>query len=52
MRWCVRQSIKGGRVCSFNQYCKSKICDDIKKIISRELDVEGKVYDIIKEYLK
>ena len=29
MRWFVRQSIKGGRVCAFNQYYKSKHCDDI-----------------------
>ena len=27
MRWFVRQSIKGGRVCAFNQNYKSKICD-------------------------
>ena len=39
MRWFVRQSIKGGRVCAFNQYYKSKICDDILKIISKELFV-------------
>ena len=33
-RWFVRQSIKGGRVCAFNQYHKSeKICDDILKKI-------------------
>ena len=34
MRYFVRPPIKGGRVCSFNQYFKSKICDDILKIIS------------------
>ena len=28
-RWLVRQSIKGARVCAFNQNYKSKICDDI-----------------------
>ena len=32
MRWFVRQSIKGGRVCAFNQYYKSKHCDDISKL--------------------
>ena len=32
MRWFVRQSIKGGRVCSFNQNYKSKNCDDVLKI--------------------
>ena len=52
MRWFVRQSIKGGRVCSFNQFYKSKICDDILKIISKELCVKGTIYDVIREDLK
>ena len=51
MRWFVRQSIKRGRVCAFNQYCKSKICDDFLKIISEELNVKGNIYDIIEAYL-
>ena len=42
MRWFVRQSIKGGRVCAFNQYYKSKICDDIFKIISEEINIKRK----------
>ena len=45
MRWFVRQSIKGGRVCSFIQYYKSKICDDVLRILSEELNVTGSVYD-------
>ena len=52
MRWFVRQSIKGGRVCAFNQYYKSKHFDDIKKIISKELAVEGNTYEIFEDYLK
>ena len=52
MRWLVRQSLKGGRVCVFNQYYKSKVCDDILKIISKELCVKGNIYDIIEENLK
>ena len=40
MRWYVRQSIKGGRVCAFNQYYKSSICDDILEKISKELAVK------------
>ena len=52
MRWCVRQSKKGGRVCAFNQYYKSTVCDDILKMISKELCVKGNIYDIIEEYLK
>ena len=35
MRLFVRQSIKGGRVCAFIQYYKSKICDAILKLIQK-----------------
>ena len=52
MRWFLRQSIKGGRVCLFNQYYKSKVCDDFLKIISGELNVKGNIYDIIEAYLE
>ena len=52
MRWFVRQSIKGGRVCSFNQYYISKHCDDILKIINKELAVKGTVYDTIEAYME
>ena len=48
----VRQSIKGGRVCAFNPYYKSKICDDVLKIITKQLCVRRKIYDIIEEFLK
>ena len=51
MKWFVRQCIKGGRVCAFNQYYKSKICDDVLKIISEELNVKGIIYDIIEAFL-
>ena len=52
MRCFVRQSIKGGRVCAFNQYYKSKHCDDILKIINKELAVKGTVYDTIEAYME
>ena len=52
MRWFVRQSIKGGRVCSFNQYYKSRHCNDILKIINKELGVKGTVYDTIEAYME
>ena len=52
MTWFVRQSIKRRRVCAFNHYYKSKICDDIVKIISKELFVKRKIYDLIEEFLK
>ena len=51
MRWFVRQSIKRGRVCAFNQYYDSKICGDISKIISKELNVKGNIYDKVEAYL-
>ena len=52
MRLFVRQAAYGGRLCAFNQYYKSKHCDDILKIISKELCVEGNVYDIIEAYME
>ena len=52
MRWFVRQSIKGGRVCAFNQYYKSNHFEDIKRILSKELEVKGCIYDIIEEYMR
>ena len=52
MRWFVRQAAYGGRFCAFNQYYKSKNCDDILKIISQELRVEGSVYDKTEAYMK
>ena len=52
MRWFVRQSIKGGRVCAFIQYYESKHFDDNKKILSKELGVKGNTYEIFEEYLK
>ena len=52
MRWFVHQSIKGGRVCAFNQYYKSKHCDDILEILKKELDVMGNVYNTIEAYIE
>ena len=52
MRWFVRQSIKGGRVCAFIQYYKSKHCDDILIIIYKKLTVKGSVYDTIEAYME
>ena len=33
MRWFVRQAAYGGRICAFNQYYKSKSCEDVLKYI-------------------
>ena len=51
IRWFFRRSIKEGRVCAFDQFSRSKICDVVLKIISEELNVEGNIYDIIETYL-
>ena len=49
----VRSSIdKRGRVCAFIQYYKSKHCDDILKIINKELAVKRTVYDTIEAYME
>ena len=52
MRFFERKSFKGGRVRSFNQYYKSKICNDVLKVLSRELKFEGNLYDTIEAYRK
>ena len=52
MRWFVRQAAYGGRVCAFNQYFKSEICDDNLKIISKELCVKRNDFDIIETYME
>ena len=51
VRHFVRQAAYGGRVCAFNQYYKSKSCDDILKNKSKKLNVEGNVYDKIEDYM-
>ena len=52
MIWPIRHSIEGGRVCAFKYYYKSKICDDLLKIVSEELNMKGNIYDILEAYLK
>ena len=55
MRWFVRQSIKGGKVCAYNQYYSSKSRDNILKCLAKELnfDFESSSSDnIIETYLK
>ena len=52
MRYFVRHLIKGGRVCAFNQYYKSRIIDVILKVISEKLNDKGNTSDLIEAYLK
>ena len=52
IRWFVRQAAYGGHVCAFNQYYKSSMYDDILKITSKELKIEGNTYEKIEAYMK
>ena len=50
MRNFVRKAIKGGRCNAFNQHYKSEISDKVFIIISKELNVNGNICDILKKY--
>ena len=52
MRRFVRQSIKGGRCGSFNQYYKSTISDEVFNIISKDFNVNGNVCGIVYKYFE
>ena len=52
MRHFVGQSTKGGRCGSYNQYSKSTISDDVFNIISKELNVNGNVCEIVDKYFE
>ena len=50
MRHFVGQSIKGGRCGSFNQYYKSSTSIEVFIIISKELNVNGNLCEILDKY--
>ena len=52
MRHFVRQSIKGGRCSALNQYYISSLSDEVFNIISKELDINGKVCKILDTYFE
>ena len=52
MRHFVRQSNKGGRVCAFNLFHKSKNCEGFLKILSQEIKFKGNVFDNIEAFIK
>ena len=52
MRHFVGQSIKGGRCSALNQYQKSNISDQVFNIISKELDINGNVCEILEKYFE
>ena len=45
----VRQSIKGGRCLVLNQNYKSNISDEVFNNISKELDINGNVCEILEK---
>ena len=52
MRWFVRQSIKGGGCTAFKQFYKSNKAENVFEIISRELNVQGIICEIVEAYIK
>ena len=52
MRHFVRQSIKGVSCSALNQYYKSTISDEVFIIISKELNVNGNVCELIDKYFE
>ena len=52
MRHFVRKIIKGGRCASYNQQYKSSISDEVFIIVSRKLNVNGNVCEILVKYLE
>ena len=52
MRHFVRQSIKGGRCSALNQYYKSNISDEVFSIISKEININGNVCEILEKYFE
>ena len=46
----VRKAVKGGRAKAFNQHYKSEISDEVFITISKELNVNGKICEILEKY--
>ena len=52
MRHFVRQSIEDGRYAALNQCYKSTFSDEVFNIISKELNVDGKICEILDKYFE
>ena len=52
MRNFVRKAIKGGRCIAFNQQYKSEISVEVFNIISKELNVNGNICDLLEKYFE
>ena len=50
MRNFVRKASKGGRCNAFNQHYKSENSDEVFNIISKELNVNGNICEILEKY--
>ena len=52
MRYFVRKAIKGGRCNAFNQRYKSENSDEVFNDISKELNVNGNICEILEKYFE
>ena len=52
MRNFVRNAIKGRRYNAFNQHYKSDFSDEVFKIISKELDFNGNICEILGKHFE
>ena len=52
MRRFVRQSIKGGRCTALNQWYKSALSYEVFSIISKELNINGNICEILDKYFE
>ena len=50
LRNFVRNSIKGGRCNAFNQHYKSEISDEVFKIFSRKINVNGNICNFLEKF--
>ena len=52
MRNFVRKTIKGGRCNAFNQHYKSEFSNEVFNNISKELNVNGDICDVLENYFE
>ena len=52
LRNFVRKIIKGGKCNAFIQHYKSEISDEVFNIISKKLNVNGNICDLLEKYFK
>ena len=52
MKMFTRQSIKGGRCKAFNQHHKTEVSDNVLNVISKELDINVNIWEILEKYFE